>query len=67
MPRFNVTVLSKSGNVKYMYDRKSFPTMRDAIDYYEQSGGRVIEVKEMGVRLKVAQEPTEELRRRSDG
>lgn len=56
MARFNVTVLSRLGNAKYQYDHKSFPTMRDAIDYYEQNGGRVIEVKEMGVRLKPAQD-----------
>lgn len=57
MARFKIVVLGKSGRTKYTYDRRCFKDIQQAITYYEQTGGRVIEAKELGVRLKpVSQE-----------
>lgn len=53
MKKFKVVVLARSGNAKYTY-KGSFPDMYSAVRYYETNGGRVIEIKEVGVRLKAA-------------
>lgn len=47
---FKVVVFSASGKAKYTY-QGAFADIRDAINHYEANGGRVIEVKELGVRF----------------
>lgn len=51
MPRFKIVVLSRIGNAKYTYSQGSFSSMKEAIDHHEGMGGRVIEAKEMNVKL----------------